>query len=390
MIFPPNNLPTASKNWAREVEKKVTNLESSFRSAEVNNVTRDSQLSVTANAALNAATQAQSAAAQAQVAADDAADAAALAQTAANNAQAAINGLGSLDEATSTYKINAENITVGSLSGNRISGGEIVGTLLRTASSGARVQLNLNDIAFYDDTGDYSGKIDAQGDGRSSTLNIDSQGLSGMYLYNGGLELYANGPVGVNATQLISYGAFSTTGAASVSQSLTVSGATNANGGVSTTSVSASSISNSGTYTGNGFPTVGANTVSGASFPANTFVSSTGNLARKTDASERRLKENINELDFDAEAFININPVTFNYKREAVSDDDQAARKNIGFILDDFEDAGLDEFLVFQAEGDDFKQLRYDLMAIYLHKVVQNQNQTIKDLTARIEALESR
>ena len=211
-----------------------------------------------------------------------------------------------------------------------------------------------------------------------------------MYLYNGGLELYANGPVGVNAQQLISYGAFSTTGSASVSQGLTVSGTTNANGGLSTTSGSFSSISNSGTYTGNGFPTVGANTVSGASFPANTFVSSTGNLARKTDASERRLKENINELNFDAEAFININPVTFNYKREAVSDDDQAARKNIGFILDDFEDAGLDEFLVFQAEGDDFKQLRYDLMAIYLHKVVQNQNETIKDLTARIEALESR
>jgi hypothetical protein len=176
-----------------------------------------------------------------------------------------------------------------------------------------------------------------------------------------------------------------------VNGGLTVSsGSSNLNGGMSTTSGSFSSISNSGTYTGNGFPTVGANTVSGASFPANTFVSSAGNLARKTDASERRLKENINELEFDAEAFININPVTFNYKREAVSDDDQAARKNIGFILDDFEDAGLDEFLVFQADGDDFKQLRYDLMAIYLHKVVQEQGVQIKALEARLAALESK
>jgi hypothetical protein len=42
--FPKNNLPTDSLNWGREVEKSINNLESTFKSAQINNITRDNQL----------------------------------------------------------------------------------------------------------------------------------------------------------------------------------------------------------------------------------------------------------------------------------------------------------------------------------------------------------
>ena len=465
-VFPASNLPVQTQTWGREVEKRINNLDTAFRAAEVNNVTRDSQL-ISNYRRLDAAfTQLQATTVAANEAQDNSIEA-------LNKSVEALNGLGSLDEATSTYKINANNVTLGtlnanlvnvtnlnasnittgSLSADRIAGGvidasdisgvnisgvnitgsTITGGSLNTAASGTRVKASGTNIEFYSSA--YAG-----GGSRVGYIQGDDLGSPGLYLISD------QGSIGIDAVSITLSGDATVTGEMDVNGSLTVGGAfspgsintgaidatsldvtggigsaslstgnisgtsmtinggtanlqsgavvngglTVSSGGFSAGSGSFSSISNSGTYSGNGFPTVGANTVSGASFPANTFVSSAGNLARKTDASERRLKENINELEFDTEAFININPVTFNYKREAVSDDDQAARKNIGFILDDFEDAGLDEFLVFQADGDDFKQLRYDLMAIYLHKVVQEQGAQIKALEARLAALESK
>lgn len=353
MTFPINNLPTESRFWGREVEKKITNLESTLASSEINNTTRDSQLTVTANQALIAATDAATAA------------------TAANNA---INGLVSLSSDGSTYEIHGGNLKFGTvtadtvvstyvyggtINANQINAGTVTGlnisggTLSTTGTR--RVEISGTSAKFFDDGGIQNGSITASGSGSSSALFMGT-GNGNITIGNGTFDLNSNGTVAVTGGN-----GFSTT-----------------------------SINNSGTYTGNGFPTIGANTVSGTSFPANTFVASGGNMARKTDASERRLKENINNFEFDTDAFINVNPVTFNYKRDAVSSDEQAEAVNVGFILDDFEAAGLSQFLVYQAEGDDFKQLRYDLLSIYLHKVVQTQHETIKALEARIEALETK
>ncbi len=402
MTFPSNNLPTASRNWAREVEKKVTNLENSFRSAEINNVTRDSQLSVTANTALSVAT---------------------VAQQAATDANNAINGLISLGSDGSSYDVAAGNITAGTVSGLNVVGGTL-------STSGARhVEISGTQATFYDNSGAFSGRVTAAEDGRAATLYIGT-GVSGVFMYNGGLELEANGLVQVTGGNgFHSAGPISTDSNLTVDGSLTVgsfnpssisTGAITASslavgtsevnstsiyaqsvtgdsvgGGFAnfTGSVSGNSFSNGGSYTGNGFPTIRDNTVSGTTtFAPNVFISaSTGNMARNTTSSERRAKENIQELEFDSNAFIAINPVTFNYKREAVSDEEQASVTNVGFILDDFEDAGLGEFLVAEPfEGDEYKQLRYNLLYMYLHKVVQKQQETIQGLTARIEALESR
>lgn len=367
MVFPRNNLPTQSQPWTRDVEKRVENLESSFRSAEVNNVTRDSQTLSQIRRLDQAVT--------------DVTQAAADAATAAANAQAAIDGLGNLDQSTSTYKINAANVTVGTLSGDRISGGEIIGTTLKTGTTGRRVEIQATNTSYFDEGGNFTGRILGIGTGNGATLELTSGGSGELQIFNGGAILYGAGGT---------YAALSDNGFGVGGNKLyTIFENIESGANLSATgSVSGNGFSNSGNYTGNGFPTIAGNTVSGTSFPANVFIATGGNMARKTDASERRLKENINEFEFDTDAFINVNPVTFNYKRDAVSTDEQAESLNVGFILDDFEDAGLSDFLVYQAEGDDFKQLRYDLLSIYLHKVVQKQQETIKALEDRITALE--
>ncbi len=430
MIFPPNNLPTASRSWARDVEKYISNLDSSFRSAEINNVSRDSQLIVTATSALTAATQAQEAVATAVAAQADAdaaqtaaisanstaisanstaiealqlaqsqqgeidqaqndalaalgqsddaiAEAAAAAAAAAIAAQAAsdanaeaikaLQGLANLDETTSTYKINAANVTVGNFNASLITTGVLNADLITTGSLSAnRISGgNISGVGIYTSNG-----AGLTADLVAGSVNLAAPGTSGSLAASSsfGMVLNSSNIVRVSAPNGIE-GASASFG--------------NLTGGA---------IVNNSTYTGNGFPTIAANTVTGTTtFAPNVFINASGNMARNTTMSERRAKENIEEFEFDAEAFISINPVTFNYKREAVSDNEQAQAVNLGFILDDFEDAGLDQFLVAQPfEGDEYKQLRYNLLYMYLHKVVQEQHNTIKDLTARIEALESR
>lgn len=399
MTFPSNNLPTASRNWAREVEKKVTNLESSFRSAEVNNVTRDSQLSVTANNALSAALQAQEAADDAAQAASDAlaaantANAAAIqANNAATTANNAINALGQLDEPTSTYKINAANVTVGSLSGDRISGGEIIGTRLKTASSGARIEMGLNDMLFYDDSGDYSGKIDAEGNGRGSTLTLDQGGVAGMYIYNGGVELYANGPVSVNAQQLISYGGLSVTGNAVIDQTLKIGGSS----GTTLSREGDGRVRSDGGFLASGPLGVTGNLTyvapigTGTTFPL--YWNSSTNLVYRLSSSQR-YKASIQDAQFDYDALLQAKVRTFKNKQDIEELGEDAAELTYGYIAEELHELGLTDFVVYEADENGNmrpESVNYMSMALASHAMLKVQDDKLKSLEARIEALESR
>lgn len=326
MTFPSNNLPTASRNWGREVEKKVTNLESSFRSAEVNNVTRDSQLSVTANTALSVANLAQqaaddaaAAASQASSAASAASGAAALAQSAAdtansvagiandaasqaqgaaNAAQAAIDGLGSLDEATSTYKINAANITVGSISADRISGGNIIGVNNITAG----------DVIF-------------------ATGNLG-----------------AGGNIGVN-------------GSAFITGDITTGGAG------STGAITRSFLSGGGT--------------TGASF------TNSGALVRTT--SSQRYKTDVEPLQLNLVDLYEVEPKTFK-RIEEVEEDPETARVYPGFIAEELAGTSLDKFVFYSNDEDGNSRPE----GIHYPELTAALLLAIKDLNARLQALESR
>jgi hypothetical protein len=119
----------------------------------------------------------------------------------------------------------------------------------------------------------------------------------------------------------------------------------------------------------------------------NMFIASNGNIARTTTTSSREAKQDIASLEFDSEAFMSISPVTFKYKDGIITEGENPEQP--GFIAEDFVDAGLEEFLVTPAdENNPYMSLRYDKLYMFLHKVVKDQQQTIKTLEARIATLE--
>jgi hypothetical protein len=406
--FKRNYLPSQSRPWAKQVEDAVDASERNLKSLDVNNRSKDEQFaaslsrldSATTDAAV-AAEAAAIAATQAGIAASDAQDAADLANGIINNiytpGTSEINGARVRNGTITVNEIDTNYIYSGNISAGQISAGAVYGLSISggtLSTSGSRhVEISGSQATFYDQWGSYSGRITAGESNRASTLYAGT-GSSGVFMYNGGLDLEANGQVRVTGGN-----GFYSAGNITADNGLSVYGGANISGGLQVGQINSTGSSNfthitaSGDYNGNGFPTVASNTVSGTTtFAPNVFISSSsGNMARNTSSSERRAKENITNLEFDLDAFIAVNPVSFNYKREAVSDDEQAAAPNLGFILDDFADIGLSEFLIAEpSEGDEYKQLRYQLLYMYLHKVVQSQDATIKNLTARIEALEAK
>jgi hypothetical protein len=405
-IFPRNNLPTDSLNWGREVERSVNNLESGFRTAEVNNVSRDAQLqsnvrrldtTVTQLAITTAAADAANAAAIQALEEADAAQATAttanttaieanataisanstaieantkaiealeeagaaqeeaieantkaiealeLAQgfqleidaaqdeaTAANtkaiealeDATEALQGLGSLDEATSTYKINASNLTVGtldasvinvtnlnasnitsgSLSADRISGGVIsgVGNITSMATIFAAVNLGAG-------------------------VNIAANG-----------SLFLGGDANIDGRILGSIGTFNAT----------------------TTST------------------------------ANLFVASNGNFARST--SSRRYKADIQDMDYGMKA-LELQPRTWVDIVEYEENGNSAEGLNRipGFIAEELHDLGLNELVQYNEDGQP-DAVYYDRMLVAILPVIKNQQELIENLTTRLAALEDR
>jgi hypothetical protein len=112
VTFSKNYLSAQSQPWAREVQKRLANLEATFRSAEVNNTTRDDQLAASfrrLDAAFSVLAAQQEALAGLVQDVSDAADAAAAAASAAGiAATTANNAIDRLETYTTEYyPINA-------------------------------------------------------------------------------------------------------------------------------------------------------------------------------------------------------------------------------------------------------------------------------------------
>lgn len=346
-VFPKNNLPTDSLNWGREVEKSINNLEATFRSAEVNNVTRDAQLQnsykrldatltqlTTTNAAVD---QAQGSAILALEAANTAnatantANAAAItatntattanataiealddATTALEDAVEALQGLASLDEATSTYKINASNVTVGTLDASIVN----------------VTNLNATNIT--------SGTLSAD--------RISGGVIAGVGNITSGGTIYATVNLGAG-------GNIGVTGSGFFGGDITTSGA-----------LTRSGLSGGGT--------------TGASF------TNSGALVRTS--SSQRYKTDIQPLQLDLADLYEVEPKTFK-RIEEVEEDPESARIYPGFIAEELAGTSLDKFVFYsndengnpRPEGIHYPELTAALLL------------AIKDLNARIEALEA-
>lgn len=343
MVFPKNNLPTQSQPWTRDVEKRVENLESTFRSAEVNNVTRDSQTLSQVRRLDQAVTDVTQAAA-------DAAAAAASAQSAIDQ----IVDLGSPGGPT----INANNITAGTLTGITV----------QTGNSGTRSKLSGSNIEFFSSL--YSG-----GSSRVGYIQGDDGGNAGLYIISD------QGEIALDSSSI------TLAGDVTVSNSLSVNGDFSP-GSINTGSISGSSLNITGdsTLQGRILGSIGTFNAT-AAFAANMFIASNGNIARATGTSSREAKQDIAPLEFDKDAFLSISPVTFKYKDGIITEGENP--QTVGFIAEDFVDAGLSEHLVTPAnEFDSYIGLRYEKMYMFLHKIVQDQAATIKVLQDRITALE--
>jgi len=329
MTFSRNYLSAQSQPWAREVQKRVANLETAFRSAEVNNTTRDDQLAASFRRLDATFLETQQAAADAQQAASDALD--------------AINGLTGLGTPGGDYEVDGANLVVGSVTATQIDAdyvyaGEISANQITAGTIDASeitvTNLNASNITTGSLTADRisGGTIDASD---ISGVNISGVSISASDFTSGGI---------VDVAQI-------DCGIIQVDQDL-------------------QALRNS---------FVANNTTT--SFNGNLFINSSGTMFRNPTISSIEAKENITEFTFDTDAFMSVNPVTFNYKREAVRTDEEAQTTSLGFILENFEDIGLGEHLVIPAnEVDKYKGLRYDKLYMFLHKSVQELNERVKEL----------
>jgi hypothetical protein len=105
-------------------------------------------------------------------------------------------------------------------------------------------------------------------------------------------------------------------------------------------------------------------------------------------SSSRRFKQDILDYTVDYNAFLAMRPVSFRYKSE-VEEVGESAGTTVGFIAEELQDLGLDEYVVLDDDGDAFG-INYSNMVVGLQGVIAKQDEMIKSLTARIEALESK
>lgn len=371
MTFPTNNLPTQSKYWGREVEKKITNLESSFRSAEINNTTRDSQLSVTAGQALTAANNATAASAAA-------AAAAAQAQAAADDAGSAINGLLSLGSDGSSYDVAASNILAGTVTGLTVTGG----SLNTTPAASKSVSISGASAAFQYG-GSTVGTIEADSVGRVAIFSGSGVYISGNTGVFGGSFSAENGistSAGITAGTTITAGDFKVGGS---------TGATLSKGSGDRIASSTGFLSN-GPLGVTGDLTYAAPTGTGTTFPL--YWNSSSNLVYRLSSSQR-YKTDIQDASFDYSALLQAKVRTFKNQQDVDDNGLENAELTYGYIAEELDALGLSDFVVY--EPDENGNLRpesvnYMSMALASHEMLKVQDQKLKSLEARLEALESR
>lgn len=332
MTWYQNYLAANAQPWARQVQKKIDNLETTFRSAEVNNLKRDDQLASSLRQVSAAAVAANAAAGQAQEAADKAQgiidniyvpgteeiDGAALAENTING-MAVVNGTlpaGKIQANTITAtQISTSYVYAGQISAGQINAGTVTGlnvsggSLSTTPPSGTqrRVVISGTEANFYDNGGTLSGRVTAGEDDRAATLYIGSND-SGVFMYNGGMDLEANGVVQVvggngfssagpiTADGLITASdGLSVSNGATISGGATVSGVLTANGGLGISngaslssgnfSVTSGNISASGSISAGSFSTSGGITANSIGVSSVGFTNST--LSQATDGTNR-------------------------------------------------------------------------------------------------------
>jgi len=430
MVFPKSNLPSGSVPWGREVQKRIEETDSKLASLAINDRSDTKQLQDSYRR-LDKTVQGLKEADVKIV------DALALATQAALDANNAITAIGSLDEATSTYKINADNLTAGTITGLNI-----VGNTIKSAAAGTRIEIVGTTLTAYygtivageivgASTGSNNGIRISEPTGHSVWVTSDSVWLTtgggaiGAYLYvskNNGILMGTTYSVSINAgvritkSENISNNSSSSQGPLVINDgsyymkfdgneiSSYTSGGSGANlflngtgsngaiilgdGGGATSVRNALNAQGGLTVSGGGITSSGiySNLVSGRDM----YITSAGVMGYAT--SSRKYKRDIEELDLDLNAILSIKPISFKYnigllKQENGNDPDEI---QWGFIAEDLHDAGLTGIVDYDPETGDVEGIKYARFVVALQAVVRSQQEQIKSLSDRIEILERR
>lgn len=415
MVFPKNNLPTGSQPWTRDVEKRVENLESSFRSAEVNNVTRDSQ---------------------------------ALSQI--RRIDQALSAVVSLGEPGSGYNVNASNVTAGTFVGS---------TIKTDVAPNERIELNQTNIEFYNADGNLSGILFSSPDTTYDGMILSSSNNSIISVDNTGAQI-VSGPTGSKSivstsdsgTVYLKADAASGSdpafliGAGPSRDYTLVTGVIQNNSNIVTSGGYLYTAGGGGVYTNGGNVDTGGGglfTIGGALYTSggdiypqagniyaneyfiygdtgdaifNGFTNVGGDLStdsglRRTlligggttacnitdggffvrATSSERYKQDIENADFDYDSIINLQPKTFRLKEEV--ENNPNAIRYPGLIAEDLAGTPLDVFVSYEVLEDGSRRpdgIRYAELTSALISAIKHQDSKIKSLEERMATIESR
>lgn len=379
MIFPASNLSTAAQPWGRVVEKSIGSLETLVATERVNNAARDAQAVVNIKRL------------------DD--SVVGLASTVASIKTITDNVF-----VTGTTEINGYNIKAGTINATSINAGELVGFTIKTAASGTRVEIAGTSATFYYGS-DVAGKIN--GTNLFGSMNMAmtyANGDRGIYLEpQGGTWLGTNGALGIGTN-----GAYLRTSDFSKSLNmlstgvdivgpLGVSGTITGNGNINASTLTANSsayipsITSSLSVSGN-LSTDGTLTRTALATGASTTctITGSGNFVRTT--SSERYKQDIQGLSVDYDELISLEPKRFRLKEEVI-DYGSDARYYGGLIAEELNQLeSLRDFVGYEKLEDGTirpDSVYYGELTAALLSAVKHQDSLIKDLSARIIALEN-
>ena len=338
MTFSKNYLSNQSQPWAREVNKRIVNIENAFRSAEVNNTTRDDQLAASFRR-LDANVLATQTATENALDAINAILGLGTAPAEGEDPEYPINGANIVANTITATEISSQYVYAGTISANQINAGILQGITIKTSGVGNRIELTNDEIAIYN-TSNLVGEIYGSFFNGQGATFFDV-GSGGMVLQSS-YQIFAVGNFGVYQGQFSSEG--------------------------------------NATFLSNLYNPQGYNNTTTAS--PNTYISTTGLIMRSTNTSSIEAKTNIRNLEFDSSEFLSVSPVVFNYKRGIISDEDPESPTDvIGFIAEDFESTSIGNYVVAlpEVEGE-FKSLKYDKLYMFLHKTVQDLEKRVTEL----------
>lgn len=346
MVFPTSNLPTVSQTWGREVQKRIENAEKTAVTNEINNVARDAQLASSYRRL----------------------DAAVI------SAQAAIDGLGSLDQSTSTYKINADNLTAGTITGLTVRTSAGSNSVRLSGSDNALVvKTDGTDKAFL--TAGYNGTY-----GYGATFGIagaNAETQTGTYhfmapdthvLWTSGGVIYAD----EDGTGVAGNGFYSSAGYNSFDDYVVMSNGADITGdlGVSGTITAGGSIIRTALI---GAATTGASITAG------------GALVRTS--SSARYKQDIADISFNYEDILALQPKKFRIKDDVLHNED--APYHVGFVAEELAGTPLDIFVNYKKIDEEMVPdgIQYLGMTAMLLAAIKHQDTLIKNLSTEIDIL---